>query len=101
LIKFPDHLGDHHSFYLVREIEGEAEDGQVSWYYEVRHGIYLQTCQREYPMPKPVPVSQKEEFITALEQEVETKKREGYYLVSETNYSGFISKWIEEILLAK
>ena len=97
LVRFPGHPGDNHYFYLVHEIEGEADDGQVSWYYEVRHGIYLQTCQRKLPMPNPVPMNQKEEFAATLERELKAKEREGYFLVSDTNYSGLVSRWIEDI----
>jgi hypothetical protein len=102
-IKFsdPDRLDNPHYFYLVREINGEAGDGQLVWYYEVRRGIYRRTDDREYPMSKPVPVSEKGKFTAAIDEALETKRRDGYTFVSESGYRGLYLEWLRQMGLSR
>jgi hypothetical protein len=81
---------DPQRFYLVSEGPREV-DGEVNWYCEVQHGIYLQTVGYEFPKDK-----------SALEQEIKTKELDGYTLVSDTNYSSALDNdWLIKMGLRK
>ncbi len=80
---------DPHRFYLVTEGPRKVTR-DVTWYCEVRHGIYR--GQYHYKFPDK----------SALDQELKTKELDGYIQVSDTNYSSILdNNWLIAMGLRK